>query len=83
MTKRRLDTHEECLKAFSSKPRKEIKENLKAWSSMDRKQAQARRLTYANVVFLLKGISREFYIPLVDLGLADYEVPTIDEGRLA
>jgi hypothetical protein len=49
---------------------------------MDRKQAQARRMAYANIVFLLKETSREFDIPLVDLGLADYEVPTIDEGQL-
>ena len=82
MTKRRLDTHEECLKSFSAKLKREIKENLKAWSVMDSKQAQARRMAYANIVFLLKETSREFDIPLADLGLADYEVPTIDAGKL-
>ena len=82
MTKRRLDTHEECLKTFSAKLRKEIKSNLKAWSVMNPKQAQARRMAYTNIVFLLKETAREFDIPLIDLGMADYEVPNIDESKL-
>lgn len=79
MTKRRLDTHEECLRAFSAALRKEIKEELKFWQRQDPQLAHARRLAYCKAIRILKEKAAEFNIPLVDLGLADYDVPKITE----
>lgn len=79
MTKRRLDTHEECLKSFARSLKDEIKANLKTWKQMDAKAAVARQAAFANVIFLLKEKADEFGVPLVDLGLADYEMPKIEE----
>lgn len=79
MTKRRVDTYEECLKAFARSLKDEIKTNLKAWKQMDAKAAEARQAAFANVIFLLKEKAKESGVPLVDLGLVDYEVPKIEE----
>lgn len=73
--KRRIETHEECLKAFALELKSEIKSALKAWQELDPKQAAGRRAAYANVVFLLKQQAEKHGIPLSDLGLVDYEVP--------
>jgi hypothetical protein len=58
--------------------RKEIKDNLKAWAAMDPGQAQARRMAYSNIVFLLKQTATEYDVSLADLGLAGYEVPEVE-----
>jgi hypothetical protein len=78
VTKRRIEAHEECLKSFAQALKREIKENLTAWETMDREQAIGRRMAFSNVVFALKREAEKHGIPLVDLGLVDYEVPRID-----
>lgn len=78
MTKRRIENHEACLKAFSEHLRKDVKDNLKAWAVMDPIQAQARRMAYANIVFLLKQTATEHDISLAELGLAGYEIPEVE-----
>ena len=78
MTKRRLDSHEECLRSFAQTLRREIKENLAAWEVMNREQAIGRQMAFSNVIFLLKREAEKHGVPLVDIGLVDYEVPKID-----
>ncbi|WP_124451368.1 hypothetical protein [Paucibacter sp. KBW04] len=78
MTKRRIENHEECLRSFAQTLKREIKENLAVWEAMNREQAIGRRMAFSNVVFLLKREAEKHGVPLVDLGLVDYEVPKID-----
>ena len=77
MTKRRHDTHEECLHAFSLSLQKEIKENLRFWNHANPDAAEARAAAFALVISLLKKQLDEHSIPLVDMGLADYELPRL------
>jgi hypothetical protein len=79
MTKRRIETHEECLRSFAQTLKREIKGNLAAWEAINREQAIGRQMAFSNVVFLLKREAEKHGIPLVDLGLVDYEVPKIDQ----
>lgn len=79
MTKRRITTHEDCLKSFAHALRQEVKENLSVWRSLNHEQAIGRRMAFVNIVFLLKQEASKHGIPLADLGLADYEVPKFDE----
>lgn len=78
MSTRRVTNHQACLESFSLQLRRDIKENLKAWTTMDPIQARTRRAAYAHVVVLLKQAAAETDIPLADLGLAGYEVPDIE-----
>ena len=80
MTKRRIATHEECLKSFSHALKREVKENLAAWKVLNHEQAVGRRMAFANIVFLLKQEAEKHGIPLADLGLVDYEVPKLEES---
>ena len=77
MTIRRIQTHEECLKAFAAELKREVKSSLAAWTVLDPKQANGRRAAYAHIVFMLKRQAELHDIPLADLGLVDYEVPEI------
>lgn len=79
MTKRRITTHEECLKSFALTLKREVKNDLTAWKMLNREQAVARRMAYANMVFLLKQEAEAHGIPLIDLGLVDYEIPQIED----
>ncbi|WP_431475567.1 hypothetical protein [Massilia eburnea] len=79
MTKRRIATHEDCLKSFAHALKQDVKENLVVWRSLNHEQAIGRRMAFANIVFLLKQEASKHGIPLADLGLEDYEVPKIDE----
>ncbi|MFC3147094.1 hypothetical protein [Piscinibacterium candidicorallinum] len=73
--RRRLDTHEQCLKAFTAELKTEIRSSLSAWDTLDRKEASGRRMAYMQVVTLIKRHAEAHGIPLADLGLVDYEVP--------
>jgi hypothetical protein len=75
MTKRRLSTHEECLRAFSLSLQREIKENLKFWDRTNPDAADSRAEAFALVIATLKNQLDQHSIPLVDVGLADYELP--------
>ena len=77
--KRRIETHEECLKAFAFELKREIKMSLAVWQTMDPKQAAGRRAAYSSIIFLLKQQAEAHEIPLADLGLAGYEVPQLPE----
>lgn len=79
MTKRRIATHEECLKSFAHALKREVKDNLAAWKALNPEQAIGRRMAFSNIVFLLKQEAEKYDIPLADLGLVDYEVPKFDE----
>jgi len=79
MTKRRVSTHEDCLRSFAHSLKREVKENLAAWKSLNPEQAIGRRMAFSNIVFLLKQEAEKHGIPLADLGLVDYEVPRFDE----
>jgi hypothetical protein len=79
MTKRRIEAHEECLRSFAQTLRREIKENLAVWEVVNREQAIGRQMAFSNVIFLLKREAEKHGVPLVDLGLVDYEVPKIDQ----
>jgi hypothetical protein len=79
MTKRRIETHEECLRSFAQTLKREIKENLAAWEILNPEQAIGRQMAFSNVIFLLKREAEKHGVPLVDLGLVDYEVPKIDQ----
>ncbi|SFG91768.1 hypothetical protein SAMN05518865_1231 [Duganella sp. CF458] len=79
MTKRRIATHEECLKSFTYALKREVKDNLAAWKVLNREQAIGRRMAFSNIVFLLKKEAEKHGIPLADLGLVDYEVPNFEE----
>ena len=77
MVKRRIDTHEECLKEFSAAFRKEVAENLRYWRKMDPKSAYARHDAFVLVLTRFTEALEHAGIPLVDVGLADYEVPHV------
>jgi hypothetical protein len=77
--KRRIEMHEECLKAFASELKREIKMSLAAWQTLDPQQAAGRRSAYSSIIFLLKQQAEAHEIPLPDLGLAGYEVPQLPE----
>lgn len=77
--KRRVATHEECLKAFAAELKKEVNANMATWKNLDPKQATGRSAAYANVLFLLKRQAEVHGIPIADLGLVDYEVPRVPE----
>jgi hypothetical protein len=79
MTKRRIATHEECLKSFAHALKQEVKGNLAAWKALNHEQTVGRRMAFSNIVFLLKQEAEKHGIPLADLGLVDYEVPKFDE----
>lgn len=79
MTKRRIATHEECLKSFAHALKQEVKVNLATWKALNHAQAVGRRMACSNIVFLLKQEAEKHGIPLADLGLVDYEVPKFDE----
>jgi len=74
MTKRRNTTmHEECLRAFGVKFRKEVGSDLKFWKAQKSEVAETRRATYAHVLFLLKEAAAETGVPLQDIGVEDFE----------
>jgi len=79
MTKRRVVTHEECLRSFAHALTQEVKGNLASWKTLNPEQAIGRRLAFSNIVFLLKQESEKHGIPLANLGLIDYEVPKFEE----
>jgi len=79
MTKRRIDSHEECLKSFAHALKREVKDNLNAWNVLNKEQAMGRRMAYSTIVFLLKQEASKHGIPLADLGLVDYEVPRFED----
>jgi hypothetical protein len=76
---RRIQTHEDCLKSFSRAFKSEVQSNLIAWNALDPAQAKGRQAAYANVLFLLKQQAELHGIPLSDLGLVDYEIPSLCE----
>ncbi len=77
----RQHPQEECLADFSRELKQEIRASLKAWQSLDPKQAEGRRAAYALVVEVLKRKASEHHIALADIGLVDYEVPSLrDDG---
>ena len=80
MTIRRIQTHEACLKSFAREFKREVKQNLRFWQRLDPKEAVGRRMAYANVLALLQREAEEHGIPLVDLGLADYEIPKLEKS---
>jgi len=49
--------------------------NLAAMADADPKHVVQRRLAYMGVFFTLRSTAAKHGIPLVDLGLVDYEVP--------
>ena len=77
MVKRRIDTHEECLREFSASFRKEVAENLRHWQRVDPAAARARYGAYVLVLRRFTESLESAGIPLVDVGLADYEVPKL------
>lgn len=79
MTKRRIATHEECLKSFTHALKQEVKGNLACWQALNPEQARGRRMAFSNVIFLLKQEAEKHGIPLADLGLVDYEVPRFED----
>jgi hypothetical protein len=79
MTVRRIQTYEDCLKSFAREFKREVEENLKVWKRLDRKEAVGRRMAYANVLFMLKREAEAHGVPLMDLGLVDYEIPELRE----
>jgi hypothetical protein len=79
MTVRRIQTYEECLKSLTRDFKKQVKEDLKVWGRLDPKQAAGRRMAYANVLFSLKREAEAAGVPLIDLGLVDYEVPELKD----
>jgi hypothetical protein len=79
MTKRRISTHEECLVSFVRELKREVKDNLTTWATLNREQALGRRMAFSNIVFLLKQAAEKHDIPLIDLGLVDYEVPQLED----
>ena len=81
MTKRRLDTHEECLRAFSLSLQREIKENLRFWNRENPDAADSRAAAFELVISTLKEQLDQHCIPLVDVGLADYEIPRLEGQR--
>jgi hypothetical protein len=76
---RKIQAHEECLKAFSHAFKQEVRSSLKAWETLDPALAKGRQAAYANVLFILKEQASVHGIPLADLGLVDYEVPLLPE----
>ena len=83
MTKRRLDTHAECLRDFSLSLQRELKENLRFWDQEDPDAARSRAAAFGLVVATLKKQLDQHSIPLVDVGLADYELPQLKHGHPA
>ena len=81
MTKRRLDTHEECLRAFSLSLQREIKDNLRFWNRENPDAADSRAAAFELVISTLKEQLDRHSIPLVDVGLADYELPRVDRQK--
>ena len=79
MTKRRIATHEECLKSFAQALKREVKDNLAVWKALNAEQAIGRRMAFSKIVFLLKQEAEKHGIPLADLGMVDYEVPQFEE----
>jgi hypothetical protein len=76
---RKIQTHEDCLRSFSKAFKQEVKSNLNAWKTLDPEQAKGRQAAYANVLFMLKQQAELHGIPLSDLGLVDYEIPSLPE----
>jgi hypothetical protein len=76
---RRIQTHEDCLRAFAVELKREIKSSMAAWRQLDPKQAAGRRAAYASVILLLQQQAELHGIPLTDLGLVDYQVPDVPE----
>lgn len=79
MTKRRISTHEECLKSFAHSLKRQVNESLAVWKTLNPEQAIGRRMAFSNIVFLLKQEAEKHDIPLMDLGLVDYEVPQLED----
>jgi hypothetical protein len=79
MTVRRVQTHKECLEAFARELKQHINQDLRAWRLINQEQAKNRAIAYATIVKMLKSQAERHGIPVSDLGLVDYEVPSIDE----
>lgn len=80
MTKRRNEQpHVEFMQSFTSELKRDVKESLQVWQTLNREQAVGRQAAYAHIVFLLKRTADAHGIALADLGLVDYEVPRIQD----
>jgi hypothetical protein len=78
--RRQPTNYELCLVSFSRELKREIKESLAAWRTIEPKLAQERRQAYESVVFLLRQQAAQHEVPLTDLGLVDYAVPKVERS---
>lgn len=79
MTTRRIQTHKDCLEGFARELKAHIAQDLRAWRSINLELANNRAVAYVSVVGVLKRQADLHGVPLIDLGLVDYEVPLIDD----
>ncbi len=79
MTTRRIQTHKDCLEGFARELKAHIDQDLRAWRSINPALAKNRAVAYVSVVGVLKRQADLHGIPLIDLGLVDYEVPLVDD----
>jgi hypothetical protein len=77
--RRRIDTHEECLKAFATELKRDAKMLVADWRSLDVKVAHGRRAVLIHVFSSLRRQAESHGIALADLGLVDYQVPDLPE----
>ncbi|MFY0678500.1 MAG: hypothetical protein JXR18_14580 [Neptuniibacter sp.] len=77
MSKRKLDTHQECLAEFGIRFKKEIIANLDFWKSQDKDAAQNRAFAFELVLTELKNSAKSTGVPLQDIGIEDFNVPKI------
>ena len=75
MTKRRLDNHQECLREFGERFRRNAIENLEFWNTQNPELGAARSGAYALVLRDLRDAAASAGVPLQDIGIEDLDFP--------